>query len=240
MAGKPVESLKPYAPWKMAPIAVPLGPNKGNAYIFMTFGDRVTSCLKGQLFLTHKNKAFGRIVSEEDRNSYKYQKRWSNIMSLKKTTTSKKLPRPRIQNPRLFKDSIAWLRIFERRSQVIEAPFYGVNIWRVKKKNLLRSICYMIKIAGPGLTEMFGQIRFIEFYQDDDTDTFIVVLIYQWNSLPVGKDVMPPLSIIPMHFSFIGMVEAYNWNLVNELEVDPSVYALKLNDQFHEDLCEDR
>ena len=161
-------------------------------------------------------------------------------MNLKKTTTSKKLPRPRIQNPRLFKDGITWLRVFERRSRVIKAPFYGVNIWRVKKKNLLRSICHMLKIAGPGLTEMFGQIRFIEFYQDDDGDTFTVVLIYQWNSLPVRKDAMPPLSIIPMHFSFIRMVEAYNWNLVNELEVDPPVYALKLNDPFHEDLCESR
>ncbi|NER78589.1 MAG: FAD-dependent oxidoreductase [Leptolyngbya sp. SIO1D8] len=72
MIGKPIKTLKPYTPWKIAPIGVPLGPKKGNSYIFMTFGDRVTSCLKGRLFLGHKNKAFGRIISEGDRSSYKY------------------------------------------------------------------------------------------------------------------------------------------------------------------------
>ncbi|MEM9540028.1 MAG: FAD-dependent oxidoreductase [Cyanobacteria bacterium P01_E01_bin.42] len=63
--GKPIKTLKPYTPWKIAPIAVPLGPKKGNSYIFMNFGDRFTSCLKGRLFLAHQNKKFGRIVSEK-------------------------------------------------------------------------------------------------------------------------------------------------------------------------------
>lgn len=160
-------------------------------------------------------------------------------MSLEQTTTSKKLPRPRIQNPRVLKDGIAWLRVFQRRVEAFEAPFYGVNIWRVKKKNLPRSIGKMIQLAGPGLTGMFGQVHFLEFYRDDDDKTFTVVLIYKWNSLPVIRTGVPPVSIIPTHFSFIGMVEAYNWNLFNTLEVEPSAYALKLNDQFYEDLCED-
>lgn len=161
-------------------------------------------------------------------------------MILSKTKNSQKLPRPRIQNPRLLKDGITWLRLFQRRVETFEAPFYGVNIWRVKQKNLLRSICKMIYLASPGLTGMFGQIHFVEFSKDSNGNTFTVVLIYKWNSLPVIRTGIPPVSIIPTHFSFIRMVEAYNWNLFNELEEDLSAYVLKLNDQFHNDLCEDR
>lgn len=60
VTGKPVDSLKPYAPWKLAPILLPLGPRVGSSWLFMTLGDRVTSGMKGkQLFIPRYRKAFG-------------------------------------------------------------------------------------------------------------------------------------------------------------------------------------
>lgn len=57
--GKPLDSLKPYAPWKKAPILLPLGPEKGSSWLFMTMGDGVTSRMKGRaLFVPKYRKAF--------------------------------------------------------------------------------------------------------------------------------------------------------------------------------------
>lgn len=63
--GKAIESMKPYAPWKKnPPIAVPLGPKKGNTYLFMTLGSWATSMMKGKdLFLSKRNKKMGRDLS---------------------------------------------------------------------------------------------------------------------------------------------------------------------------------
>lgn len=58
--GKPVDGLKPYSPWKKAPILLPLGPWKGSSWLFMTLGDGVTSKMKGrELFIPRYRKAFG-------------------------------------------------------------------------------------------------------------------------------------------------------------------------------------
>lgn len=122
----------------------------------------------------------------------------------------------------------------------VRAPFYGVNIWRAKKKNLIRAINNMLKLAGPGLTGMFGQVHSLRFYEDEGRTTFTVVLVYEWTSLPADGDVQAPLSILSAHFSFIRSVEAYNWTLVEELDADLEGYVLKLDEPFHEDLCEDR
>ncbi len=63
--GKSIESMKPYVPWKKnPPIAVPLGPKKGNTYIFMTLGNWATSMMKGKdLVLSNRNKKMGRDLS---------------------------------------------------------------------------------------------------------------------------------------------------------------------------------
>ncbi|WP_170362001.1 NAD(P)/FAD-dependent oxidoreductase [Ruegeria arenilitoris] len=61
LSGQPVEKQKPYAPWKMAPILVPLGPKIGNSWLFATVGDWVTRKMKGkELFIQKYRKAFGR------------------------------------------------------------------------------------------------------------------------------------------------------------------------------------
>lgn len=60
--GKSAEDMKPYEPWKTAPILVPLGPRKGNSYLVaFTVGNFVTRLMKGKdLFLTKYSKLFGR------------------------------------------------------------------------------------------------------------------------------------------------------------------------------------
>ncbi|TCL00393.1 NADH dehydrogenase FAD-containing subunit [Shimia isoporae] len=60
VAGETVEKLKPYSPWKKAPILVPLGPIVGNSWLFTTVGDRITRMMKGkELFIPKYRKAFG-------------------------------------------------------------------------------------------------------------------------------------------------------------------------------------
>lgn len=60
-AGKNVEQLKPYTPWKKAPLLLPLGPNQGNSYLVIgTFGNWVTGKLKGKdLFISKYRKLLG-------------------------------------------------------------------------------------------------------------------------------------------------------------------------------------
>lgn len=58
--GAPVESQKPYAPWKKAPILVPLGPVIGSSWLFVTVGDWITRKIKGKdIFIPKYRKAFG-------------------------------------------------------------------------------------------------------------------------------------------------------------------------------------
>lgn len=58
--GGKVEQQKPYRPWKKAPILLPLGPEQGNSWLFMTLGNTVTSKMKGKdLFLPKYKKSFG-------------------------------------------------------------------------------------------------------------------------------------------------------------------------------------
>ncbi len=60
LAGKSIETLKPYTPWKKAPILVPLGPKQGNSWIFMVLGNFITSAVKGKkIFIPKYKKAFG-------------------------------------------------------------------------------------------------------------------------------------------------------------------------------------
>ncbi|MEM9630667.1 MAG: FAD-dependent oxidoreductase [Pseudomonadota bacterium] len=62
LAGKSLVDMKPYMPWKKAPILLPLGPSKGSSFLILfTTGNWVTSKIKGlDLFLTKYNKSFGR------------------------------------------------------------------------------------------------------------------------------------------------------------------------------------
>lgn len=60
IGGAPVEAQKPYAPWKKAPILLPLGPVLGSSWLFAVVGDRITRALKGKaLFIPKYRKAFG-------------------------------------------------------------------------------------------------------------------------------------------------------------------------------------
>ena len=60
LGGASVEDQKPYAPWKRAPILVPLGPSVGNSWLFATLGNWVTRKMKGkELFIPKYRKAFG-------------------------------------------------------------------------------------------------------------------------------------------------------------------------------------
>lgn len=60
LGGASVEGQKPYAPWKKAPILVPLGPVVGSSWLFATVGDWVTRQIKGkELFIPKNRKAFG-------------------------------------------------------------------------------------------------------------------------------------------------------------------------------------
>ncbi len=61
LKGQAIEGLKPYVPWKKAPILLPLGPKIGNSWLFATVGDWVTRQMKGKdLFISKYRKAFGR------------------------------------------------------------------------------------------------------------------------------------------------------------------------------------
>ena len=62
--GKPVESLPAYAPWKTAPILLPLGPSIGASVLpiggGLVVGDGLTSAIKGKdLFIPRYQKEFG-------------------------------------------------------------------------------------------------------------------------------------------------------------------------------------
>ncbi len=58
--GARLEDQKPYAPWKKAPILLPLGPKIGASWIFATLGNKVTRLMKGKdLFIPKYRKAFG-------------------------------------------------------------------------------------------------------------------------------------------------------------------------------------
>ena len=65
MAGRPVETLAPYAPWQAPPILVPLGPKAGASVLpvarrGLTVGRRATATLKGRdLFIPRYRKDFG-------------------------------------------------------------------------------------------------------------------------------------------------------------------------------------
>lgn len=60
LKGAPVETQKPYTPWKKAPILIPLGPKIGSSWLFTTLGDWVTRKMKGNdLFIPKYRKAFG-------------------------------------------------------------------------------------------------------------------------------------------------------------------------------------
>jgi NADH dehydrogenase FAD-containing subunit len=60
LAGKSIEVLKPYTPWKKALVLIPLGPKQGNSWIFMLLGNFVTSAMKGKkIFIPKYKKAFG-------------------------------------------------------------------------------------------------------------------------------------------------------------------------------------
>ena len=60
IAGKVIDQIKPYKPWKLAPILLPLGPESGSSYLpFGVVGDFVTSRFKGKkLFIPKYRKAF--------------------------------------------------------------------------------------------------------------------------------------------------------------------------------------
>ncbi len=60
--GKRIDDIKPYKPWNKAPIILPLGPEKGSAFLVaFTGGNWITRRLKGKdMFLTRYNKLLGR------------------------------------------------------------------------------------------------------------------------------------------------------------------------------------
>ena len=64
-AGKPIETLPAYAPWRSPPILVPLGPRHGASVLPITskglvVGPRVTAAIKGRsLFIPRYHKQFG-------------------------------------------------------------------------------------------------------------------------------------------------------------------------------------
>lgn len=151
---------------------------------------------------------------------------------------SNKLPHPRLLEPRMIRDGIAWLRVFAARVETIEAPFYGVNVWRVKRKHMASSVAHLIKLAGPGLNVSFGDVHYLKVFPDpSDANIVTVVLIYDWHSLPKVIDGAAPLGVLIPHFSFIRSVEGYNWNLIKDLEPDLANYADMLAYPFHSDIC---
>jgi NADH dehydrogenase FAD-containing subunit len=60
LAGRPVERVAPYMPWRRAPILVPLGPHLGNSFLqFAVVGNGLTRTIKGRdLFLPKYRKLF--------------------------------------------------------------------------------------------------------------------------------------------------------------------------------------
>ena len=60
--GTSIDQIKPYTPWKKAPIIVPLGPRKGSSFpVALTAGNRITRMMKGKdLFLSKYTKLLGR------------------------------------------------------------------------------------------------------------------------------------------------------------------------------------
>lgn len=64
--GKATESLPGYAPWKVAPVLLPLGPKKGASVLPLgsgtVVGDGLTSAIKGKhLFIPRYHREFGRV-----------------------------------------------------------------------------------------------------------------------------------------------------------------------------------
>jgi len=153
-------------------------------------------------------------------------------------TSSAGIPYPRLEKPRLLTDGITWLRVFHARVARIEAPFYGVNIWQVRRRSLAASIAHLINLAAPGLNMSFGGIHALETYPvAGRADVMRAVLIYDWHSLPRLIEGAPPLSVLPAHFRFIHSVEGYNWNLMKSVDRDPAIYADMLTYRFHDDIC---
>lgn len=60
-SGQSVEAQNPYKPWGKAPILLPLGPERGSAFLMIgTFGDWITRTMKGRdLFIAKYRKLFG-------------------------------------------------------------------------------------------------------------------------------------------------------------------------------------
>ena len=64
-AGRKLESLAGYVPWKVAPILLPLGPATGASVLpfgkyGMVVGDRITAAIKGKaLFIPRYQREFG-------------------------------------------------------------------------------------------------------------------------------------------------------------------------------------
>ncbi len=162
------------------------------------------------------------------------------MSSIADAAPAKKLPYPRLQKPRPIRDGITWLRVFHGRVDRIEAPFYGVNVWRVRRKRLASSIAHLINLAAVGLNRSYGKIHYLESFDVDGRgDLATVVLIYDWFDLPKVIPGAPPIGVLPAHFRFMGSVESYNWNLIKELDADPAVYATMLTHRFHDDICKD-
>ncbi|KUF09226.1 NAD(P)/FAD-dependent oxidoreductase [Pseudoponticoccus marisrubri] len=61
-AGRRVEDLPRYTPWRKAPILIPLGPRRGSSFLVLkTVGDLLTRQMKGKdLFIGKYQRAFGR------------------------------------------------------------------------------------------------------------------------------------------------------------------------------------
>lgn len=154
------------------------------------------------------------------------------------TKADKNVPYPQLIQPRMIRDGIAWLRVFAARTETIQAPFYGVNIWKVRRKKLAASIAHLIKLAGPGLNRSYGDMHYLKAFPNPvDEDLVTVVLIYDWHSLPKVIDGAAPLGVLIPHFSFIRAVEGYNWDLIKDLEPDLAEYANMLTCPFHQDIC---
>ena len=86
----------------------------------------------------------------------------------------------------------------------------------------------LLEVAGPGLTYLYGELHTLKYFWNSNEQNFIVVMIYKWHKLPSKEDMdgkPPPLGIIPKHFNFMKLVNAYNWKLVAELVGDAEYYA---------------
>ena len=151
--------------------------------------------------------------------------------------TVSKLTYPHLKHPRLIKDGITWLRLFHARADRMEAPFYGLNIWQVKRKQFSKSLVNMLKLGGIGLDLGYGSIHTLQTFEVEN-DTLRAILIYDWHSLPKVIPGAPPIGILPAHFRFINSVEGYNWNLIKEIDRSPEEYVGMIGHRFHDDICE--